>query len=200
VNVKHAFGRATVIAAAVTGLAALGLTGVASASNGPAPVPAAVPAPVRAATPVDAEGIQVCTIQSLDGHYLSAIDGGGRTTDVIETNRTKASAWEQFTLVPLNPGGGAPAHYGIQAHNGDWLTAVGGGGRTTDVIHSNATQLQAWETFTLVPVNVDWYGIQTVNGNFLTALNGGNIGSSPEAILSNETHLQGWEEFKFTCN
>ena len=36
----------------------------------------------------------------------------------------------------------------IQTFNtGNFLTAVGGGGRTTDVIHSDATQVQAWEIF-----------------------------------------------------
>ena len=74
-SIRHALGRVTAIAAAATGLAALGLTGVASASTGPPIVPAAV-------------STAVCTIQAFDGHYLSAIGGGGRTTDVIETNRT----------------------------------------------------------------------------------------------------------------
>src|SRR5947209_1065049 len=81
-SIRHALGRLTAIAAAATGLAALGLTGVASASTGPA----AAPAGLRLTAD--------CTIQAFDGHYLSAIGGGGRTTDVIETNRTVASTWE----------------------------------------------------------------------------------------------------------
>ena len=37
--------------------------------------------------------------------------------------------------------------FAIQTIDGHYLTAVGGGGRTTDVIHSDATQVQAWEIF-----------------------------------------------------
>jgi hypothetical protein len=74
------------------------------------------------------------------GDYLTAISGGGRTTEVIESNRTQVQAWEKFTLVPLSLG-----WYAIQANDGHYLTAVDSGGRTTDTIHSNATQIQAWE-------------------------------------------------------
>jgi hypothetical protein len=38
--------------------------------------------------------------------------------------------------------------YALQTSTGNYLTAVGGGGRITDVIHSDATQINAWETFT----------------------------------------------------
>ena len=41
-----------------------------------------------------------------------------------------------------------PTTCSIQMFNTrNFLTAVGGGGRTTDVIHSDATQVQAWELF-----------------------------------------------------
>ena len=185
-KIKHALGRVTAIAAAATGLAALGLTGVASAGPSPA-----------------GDGsTSVCTIQAFDGHYLSAIDGGGRTTDVIETNRTVPSTWETFTIVNSFDGA-SPPHYGIRTTNGNYLTAVGGGGRTTDVIHSNATLLQAWEKFTFVPLATNgssgWYAIQTIDGHYLTAVNSGGIGSAFEAIHSNATQIQAWEEFYFSC-
>src|SRR5215831_13371540 len=137
--------------AAATGLAALGLTGAASAST------------AHIAVPAFATNTQICTIQSFDGHYLSAIGGGGRTTDAIETNRTVPSTWETFTLVSTFSG------YGIKTSNGNLLTAVGGGGRTTDVIETNRTVLQGWEKFSLVPLATDgrtgWYAIQTFDGH-----------------------------------
>jgi len=37
--------------------------------------------------------------------------------------------------------------FGVQTIDRHYLTAVGGGGRTTDVIHSDATGLGAWELF-----------------------------------------------------
>ena len=81
---------------------------------------------------------------------------------------------------------------------------MGGGGRTTDVIHSNATLLQAWEKFTFVPLATNgssgWYAIQTIDGHYLTAVNSGGIGSAFEAIHSNATQIQAWEEFFFSCH
>jgi len=186
VKIKHALGRVAAIAAAATGLAALGLTGVASAGTGPA------------AAPADAVSI-ACHIQAFDGHYLSAIDGGGRTTDVIETNRFNPSTWETFTMVKVDDGAPGP-HYGIMTSNRYWLTAVGGGGRDIDVIHSNAIVLQSWEKFTFVPVGGGWYGIQTIDGHYLTAVNSGGIGSAVEAIHSNATQIQAWEEFFISCH
>jgi len=189
-SIRHLLGRVAAIAAAATGLAALGLTGAASAGTGPA----AAPAGLLTAT---------CTIQAFDGHYLSAIGGGGRTTDVIETNRTVASTWETFTLINSFDGV-SPTHRGIRTATGNFLTAVGGGGRTTDVIHSNATQIQAWEKFTFVPLgaggSTGWYAIQTIDGHYLTAVNSGGIGSAVEAIHSNATQIQAWEEFFVSCH
>jgi hypothetical protein len=183
VNIRHAFGRVTAMAAAATGLAAVGLTGAASASTS------------HAAVTADLVPTAVCTIQAFDGHYLSAIDGGGRTTDVIETNRTRASTWETFTLVLSDD----RLSYGIMTSNGHYLTAVGGGGRTTDVIHSNATQLLSWEKFSLVNyLGSGWYAIRTVDGHFLTAVDSG--GRTTDTIHSNATVAQAWEEFYFTCH
>jgi hypothetical protein len=94
--------------------------------------------------------------------------------------------------------GASHFHYGIETSYGDFLTAVGGGGRTTDVIHSNATQLQAWEKFTLVPVGQGWYAIETSDGDFLTAVGGG--GRTTDVIHSNATQIQAWEEFFISCH
>ena len=125
----------TAIVATAAGLATLGLTGAASAS------------PAHMAVPAFATNTQICTIQSFDGHYLSAIGGGGRTTDVIETNRTAISTWETFQLVPLT--GVGPGFYAIRTQTGNYLTAVnsGGIGSAFEAIHSNATQIGTWEEF-----------------------------------------------------
>jgi hypothetical protein len=190
-NIRHALGRMTGIAVAATGLAALGMTGVASASTSQASAAAATNGPLT------------CTIQTYNGHYLTAVGGGGRTTDVIHTDATRVGSWEKFTLVDSGDGA-ANIHYGLLTTNGHWLTAVGGGGRTTDVIHSNATVLQAWEKFNFVPLSPGggsafWAAIQTIDGHYLTAVNSGGIGSSPEAIHSNATQIQAWERFFFSC-
>ena len=182
-KIKHIVGRVTAIAAAATGLAALGLTGVASASTGQALVPATV-------------STAVCTIRAFDGHYLSAIGGGGRTTDVIETNRTVPSTWETFTIVNSFDGA-SPPHYGIRTTNGNYLTAVGGGGRTTDVIHSDATLLQAWEKFTFNSLGYGWYDIQTIDGHYVTAVGAG--GRTTDTIHTDATRVGSWEKFYVSC-
>ena len=85
-----------------------------------------------------------CVFQTVNGHYLTAVGGGGRTTDVIHSDATHLLGWEMFTLNSL--GGGV---YDIQTLDGHYVTAVGGGGRTTDTIHTDATRVGAWEKFTV---------------------------------------------------
>jgi hypothetical protein len=137
-----------------------------------------------------------CAIQTVDGHYLTAVGGGGRTTDVLHTNATWIRSWERFTLIDSGDGS-SNIHYGIQTVNGHYLTAVGGGGRVTDVIHSDATHLLAWEKFTLISQGNDVYAIQTINGHYLTAVGGG--GRVWNTIHSDATRIGSWEKFRFKC-
>ena len=75
---------------------------------------------------------------------------------------------------------------------------MGGGGRITDVIHSDATWLRAWEEFRFVPLTPTGpYGIQTINGHFLTSV--GNGGRATNAIHSDATSIQSWEMFWPIC-
>ncbi len=44
--------------------------------------------------------------------------------------------------------------YAIQTVNGRYLTALNGGGKATgDIVHTDATAVNAWERFRLIPVN-----------------------------------------------
>jgi hypothetical protein len=119
---------AGVSAMAVMAAMAVSLSGVASAS-----------------TPTKTN----CTFKTADGHYVTAVNSGGLTGlgqppfDVIHTDAVRVGSWETFTLVDSGDG----THYGIQAFDGHYLTAVGGGGRTTDTIHSDATVANGWEKF-----------------------------------------------------
>lgn len=135
-----------------------------------------------------------CTIQTVNtNNYLTAVGGGGRTTDVIHSDATVARSWERFTLVDAGDG----VHVGIKTATGNFLTAVGGGGRTTDVIHSDATVLQAWEKFELVRQGGDGYTIQTIDGHFLTAVGGGN--RTTDVVHSDATQARSWELFRVQC-
>jgi hypothetical protein len=152
------------------------------------------PASVASAAPIAAP--RSCTVQTVDGHYVTAVGGGGRITDVIHTDAVRAAAWEQFTLID-SADGSPSTHYGIRTVNGHYLTAVGGGGRITDVIHSDATRLQAWEKFTLIPLGNGWSAIQTINGHYLTAVGGG--GRITDTIHSDATRVAAWEMFRVQC-
>ncbi|NUS09442.1 MAG: PASTA domain-containing protein [Nonomuraea sp.] len=135
-----------------------------------------------------------CTFQTFNtGNYLTAVGGGGRTTDVIHSDATVARSWERFTLVDAGDG----VHFGIKTLTGNYLTAVNGGGLRSDVVHSNATILQAWEKFALVPQGGDGYAVQTVDGHFLTAVGGGN--RTTDVIHSDATRAQSWELFHVRC-
>jgi hypothetical protein len=75
-----------------------------------------------------------------------------------------------------------------------FLTAVGGGDRTTDTIHTDATVPLAWEQFRLWSTNASgFYGIQTHTGNFVTAVGAG--GRTTDTIHTDATAVAGWELF-----
>ena len=133
----------------------------------------------------------VCNIKAYDGHYLTAVGGGGRTTDVIHTNVTSPGNYEKFTFEDPNEGS---AIYGIKTYKGYYLTIVGGGGRTTDVIHSDATNFLAWEKIRTIALGNGWYALQTINDHYLTAVDSG--GRTTDVIHSDATRIGTWEMFR----
>jgi hypothetical protein len=194
-SIKNKLGWAAGIAAVVA-IAWLSLAGVASAS---AVQPAAATTVSHLAGPLSPASngpVPGCVFQTSNGHYVTAVGGGGRTTDVIHTDATRIGSWEKFTLIDSGDGS-SPIHYGFQTFHGFYLTAVSGGGRITDVIHSDATQIQAWEKFTLISLGNSVYAIETINGHYLTAVDGG--GRITDTIHSDATQIRAWEKFQVTC-
>ena len=116
---------------------------------------------------------------------------------MLHTDAVRAGSWEKFTLVDSGDGS-STIRYGIQTKTGNYLTAVGGGGRTTDVMHSDATQLQSWEKLTLISLGGGTYAIQTIDGHYLTAVGGG--GRITDTIHSDATRIGSWEKFQVACN
>lgn len=99
-----------------------------------------------------------------------------------------------------------PGGFAIMTSSGLFITAVGGGGRTTDVLHTDAWQPLAWEKFRLwfVPLTGE-YGIQTVHGQFLSATNGGGLASlfplgagEVDTILSNAKSIIDYQRFRIS--
>ncbi len=164
------------------------------------PIAVSIGAIVLPSSPASAKNAPVvCAIQTVNGHYLTAVGGGGRISDVIHSDATQIRAWEKFTLEDLDLG--TPIiTYGIKTVNGHYLTAVGGGGRISNVIHSDATQPRAWERFAFESLGSGWYDIKTVDGHYLTATGGGGHSVDvPEVMHSDATRVGSWEKFKLVC-
>ena len=138
-----------------------------------------------------------CSIRTSTGHYLKAVGGGGRTTDVLHSDAVRVDAWERFLLIATTDVSHGEVHYGLRTHTGNYLTAMGSGGKTTDVIHSNASQLQDWEKFQLVSLGNNRYALRTKSGNYLTAVGGG--GRTTDVVHTDATQIGAWEVFTLNC-
>jgi hypothetical protein len=99
-------------------------------------------------------------------------------------------------LDPIRYHPGPEHRYAIQTANGTYLTASGGGGRTSDAIHSDATQVRRWEEFGLAPTARQRWDVNLVvaSGNYLTAVGGG--GKTANALHTDATQAQSWEQFR----
>jgi hypothetical protein len=135
-----------------------------------------------------------CAIQTYNGNYLTAVDGGGRTTDAIHSDATSIGPNERFNLIHEYYGS-YPLYHSIQTANGHYLTAeYGGGVIIDDVISSDRTAVGPWEKFKMVAKVDDWFAIQTISGRFLSAVDGG--GRTTYVMNSNAIWIRSWEMFK----
>jgi hypothetical protein len=131
-------------------------------------------------------------------YYLSAPDGGGHIDDTaIQTEIQYAPGrmigdWLKFTLWHDSAG-----HIAFQTSAGNFITAVGGGGLTSNVIHTDATDIAAWEEFQIAPYSSNSgalsLSIQTSKQNYLTAVGAG--GQLTNAILSDALKVGPYEVF-----
>jgi hypothetical protein len=135
------------------------------------------------------------------GNFLTAVNGGGlggpnqgSEAVALHTDAIAAAAWETFTVVQVGP-----QQIALRTVNGNYITAVNGGGMggpndATSPVHTDATTANTWETFTLNQ-NGDQATIQTSSGNFVTAVGGGGIGGANAPINSDRTAAAAWETF-----
>jgi hypothetical protein len=172
---------------ALTAVVAAGLAGMSTSNAG-----AAV-----AAAPAN------CVIKTFYGNYLTAVGGGGRTTDTIHSDAIRIGSWERFALV--SAGNGMVA---IQTVDGHYLTAMGNGGWSdanpnNPAFHTNATRIQAWEEFTLVPLDNPYntrpfeYYIRTSGGAWLEAVDGG--GREVNVLDTLSPYRTNRSEFQVIC-
>jgi len=99
---------------------------------------------------------RVC-LRTSNGHFVVAEMGGGRE---VKANRGACGPWETFRIVLLSGPGGFPVtgageipafsgfagvlHVGLQASDGSWVTAEGGGGGN---VNANRPAFGRWERF-----------------------------------------------------
>jgi hypothetical protein len=143
------------------------------------------------------------SIQTFTGNYLTAVDGGGRTSDVLHTDATQPLGWEQFRIYDLSAGGVAPTYFALQTINQHYLTAVGQGGKYEDAIHSDATQIQSWEYLRIVKcgdLGSDYqYTIISNDGTVLSSPEGGGRADSLGLIKGywpGDTADKAWSRYK----
>ncbi|MFI5912035.1 fascin domain-containing protein [Dactylosporangium sp. NPDC051541] len=142
-----------------------------------------------------------CYIQTSDHrHYITAVGGGGRTTDVLHTNVTVPGSWERFTRVPQ---GDLFGHFALRTASGNYLTTLASGGLSgdafADVFHTDATRIQGWELFSTTGIAAGGVGIRVADNHFMAALNGG--GRTSRTFDTNRVNLiQPDTAFFFTCN
>ena len=123
-----------------------------------------------------------CNIRTRYGPFVSAVDGGGQTSNAFLTDITTAHDWEAFSIVKSGDLGSG-YRYAIRPFKTPnpfslWLTAnSGGGGGTLGAVSISTPSSDG--IFTLIraePPSSGGYVLQTGNGfNYLTSVNGGGL-------------------------
>lgn len=142
--------------------------------------------------------MQRIAIRTSNGHYLTAVNGGGMGEAAnklpIHTAAGKIGGWEQFRVRFATDGTCT-----IQTHTGNYLTAVNGGGvgDPTHPVSTDRTAIRSWETFTLERIGHGLYAFKTAKGTYLTAVGGGGKGEAANklSLHTDATKAGGWEKF-----
>ena len=104
---------------------------------------------------------QKVAIKTLDGFFVSAVNGGG---GLVLANSTSIGPNETFLLIPQ---GLNREKVAIRTTNGYFLGAVDGGGGFVD---AKSTTIGSYEQFFLIPVNPDKANFISSKRFFLLAL------------------------------
>jgi hypothetical protein len=144
-------------------------------------------------------------ILTRNGPFLSAVDGGGQTSNAFLTDVTVAQDWEAFWVVKSGDLGSG-YRYIIRPKVDvlspiNFLTAPGGGGRVgAGALTARGQILTTDGIFTVIQA-VDGpffggYALQTANGfNYVTAVDGGGLASG-DNLHTDATRVRDWEIFR----
>jgi hypothetical protein len=145
------------------------------------------------------------SLQTQDGHYVTAVDGGptgsqqncGSRMFALHANAMSAGPRARFVVVWLGNN-----KIALMTPNGaNYVTAVNGGNMGTisdgQAIHTNATAKGVDEIFTLL-FSADYrtVALRTAHGHYVTAAGGGGCGGSNSVpIHTDATSVGPWENF-----
>ncbi len=176
----------------------------------PAPIPdVRPPPPQKSPDPFPAQHRdhrdRDIAIQTADGHWLTAADGGGYGGPnsgpgavALHSDATRADVWERFDWVWLDE---AHGKFALRTMHGTYVTAVNGGGiggpnDGRSPFHTDATRLGVDEIFR---VEFDGSGkatLRTRKGYYVTAVNGGGYGGpNTVPVHTDATAIGPWETF-----
>lgn len=122
------------------------------------------------------------TIKTAGGYYVSATGGYGAGYDAAQALQTELMSPQNDIALFRMDGPSAQGTMTIKSFSGNFLTALGGGGKATGAFHTDATKANTWEYFWVFKCGDLGSGYTyafrpagTPNGyvNFLTANGGG---------------------------
>ena len=87
------------------------------------------------------------SFETASGNFVTAVNGGGMTSDALHTDATQIRGWEQFRMNDLSLISSGATYYELYTIGKRDVTAVGAGGQYEDAIHTDATNVGAWEEF-----------------------------------------------------
>ncbi len=87
------------------------------------------------------------TIQTAGGYYVSAAGGLGGLPNTTQPVQTELQTPQNDLALFRIEGPSAQGLFSIKTFGGYFLTALGGGGKSTDAFHSDATRANTWEYF-----------------------------------------------------
>jgi hypothetical protein len=137
------------------------------------------------------------------GNYLTAVGGGGKTSDPLHTDAKEVRQWEMFQLVGVGHDlGDALSYFIVPQHNATPLAAINGGGETKNAIFPLGVgpfpnQPLPRAVFRLERQPNNTYALRTSNGNYVTADQGGGRQADPDTLQTNRTQPREWEQFVF---
>ena len=138
-------------------------------------------------------------IRTFNGHFVTALGGGGLATRAFHTDATQSLDWESFFLLKCGDLGSGyeyairPAGTGGPGDVPSFLTAISGGGQTGQGI--TAGNLGS-SSFRLIEQNDGSYALQTPDVfHYVTAVDGGGLAHGVN-LQTDRTQVQGWEQFK----